>query len=215
MNPQYILGLAVMIIMGWFVFGIIYNLRRGDTVLKWMQQGLPSIGPKTTFRWLGTSVAEMAIISAKKPFRRLDTLLVLKPRDVFWMTITASIQGRDDMIIFRAQLSDAPILDLELADPKCWSGRNALRDVAARGWESKNVNGLTLMAPKGLIDLAERTIGELSASMQALSTRYIRFSLRKTDGRMEIHLPFPDTRATDVKSYFENLRLLAKAVGTR
>jgi hypothetical protein len=45
-------------------------------------------------------------------------LLVLKPRDVFWMTIIALLQGRDDVLIFRAALSTAPLLDLELADPK-------------------------------------------------------------------------------------------------
>ncbi len=54
--------------MGWFAFGIIYNLRRGDAVLKWMQDGLPQIGERTTFRWLGTSVAELVIAQAKKPF---------------------------------------------------------------------------------------------------------------------------------------------------
>ena len=27
MNPQYILVIAVVIIMGWFAFGVIYNLR--------------------------------------------------------------------------------------------------------------------------------------------------------------------------------------------
>jgi hypothetical protein len=84
-NPQYILVVAVIVLMGWFAIGLIYNLRRGDALLKWMQDGLPSIGQKTTFRWLGTSVAELVIAHAKKPFRRLETLLVFKPRDVFWI----------------------------------------------------------------------------------------------------------------------------------
>ena len=57
MNAQYILVIALVIIMGWFAFGVVYNLRRGDALLKWMQNGLPGIGQLTTFRWLGTSVA--------------------------------------------------------------------------------------------------------------------------------------------------------------
>jgi hypothetical protein len=76
-----------------------------------MQDGLPLIGQRTTFRWLGTSVAEMGISKAKRPFHRLDTLLVLKPRDVFWMTIIALFQRRDDVVIFRAALSTPPLLD--------------------------------------------------------------------------------------------------------
>src|SRR5918912_1009386 len=126
MNPQNVLVIAVIVVMGWFAFGVVYNLRRGDAILKWMQAGLPGIGQKTTFRWLGTSVAELVIAHAKKPFRRLETLLVFKPRDVFWMTIAAYFQGRQDIVIFRAQLVLAPITDLELVDPKSWSGRGVL-----------------------------------------------------------------------------------------
>src|SRR5512138_1072388 len=107
-DPQYILVVAVIVIMGWFAVGVIYNLRRGDALLKWIQRGLPNIGQKTTFRWLGTSVAELVIAHAKKPFRRLETLLLLKPRDIFWMTILAHFQGRSDIVIFRAQLNTPP-----------------------------------------------------------------------------------------------------------
>ena len=60
MDPQYILVIAVVIIMGWFAIGVIFNLRSGDALLKWIQNGLPIIGLRTTFLWLGTSVAELA-----------------------------------------------------------------------------------------------------------------------------------------------------------
>src|SRR5512147_2327436 len=98
MSQQYMVVIAVAVVMGWFALGFIYNLRRGDAVLKWMQGGLPRIGERTTFRWLGTSVAELGIARAKPPFRRMDVLLVLKPRDVFWMTIIAMMQGRSDVV---------------------------------------------------------------------------------------------------------------------
>ncbi len=217
MNPQYILVVAVIIIMGWFAFGVIYNLRRGDTLLKWMQDGLPDIGQKTTFRWLGTSVAELVIAHAKKPFRRLETLLVFKPRDIFWMTILAYFQGRDDIVIFRAQLTTAPITDLELVDPKTWSGRNASNQLDERKWESKTYQGLQLMAPKGLLDLATTTLDGLAAPMEKLSPRYARFSLRRDASRtnLEVHMPFPQYRVADANKYFEALRELARAVSER
>jgi hypothetical protein len=214
-NSQYIVIIAVAIFMGWFALGMIYNLRRGDALLKWMQAGLPLIGQRTTFRWLGTSVAEMGIARAKRPFQRLDTLLVLKPRDVFWMTILAFFQGRDDVLIFRAYLSTAPLLDLELADPKTWSGRTALNQVSERGWEGTDYHGLRLMAPKGLLNLAAITLDQLAAPMQALSPRYVRFSLRKTAPNFEIHVPFPDPRAADAKAYFLSLSELGRAIGER
>jgi hypothetical protein len=214
-NPQYILILAVIIVMGWFAIGVIYNLRRGDGLLKWMQAGLPDIGQKTTFRWLGTSVAELVIAHAKKPFRRLETLLVLRPRDIFWMTILAYFQGRDDIVIFRAQLTTAPITDLDLVDPKTWSGRNALTRLDGRNWESKTYQGLQLMAPKGLLDLATTTLGRLAAPMEKLSPRYARFSLRRDTPNLEVHVPFPQYHAADAHKYFEALRELAHAVSER
>ncbi len=215
MNPQSILIVAVVIIMGWFTFGVIYNLRRGDALLKWMQKGLPDIGQRTTFRWLGTSVAELVIAQAKKPFRRLETLLVFKPRDVFWMTILANLQGRDDMVIFRAQLSTAPLVDLELVDPKTWSGRNAMNQVIDRKWESKAYQSLQLLAPKGLLDLATTVLDRLSSPMQKLSPRFARFSLRRDTPNLELHVPFPAYRTSDATHYFTALRELARAIGER
>jgi hypothetical protein len=214
-NSQTIVILVAAVFMGWFAFGMIYNLRRGDRLLKWMQDGLPLIGQRTTFRWLGSSVAELGIAKAKRPFHRLDTLLVLKPRDVFWMTIIALFQRRDDILIFRAVLSSPPLLDLELADPNTWSGREALGKAGKRGWESSDYQGLRLMAPKGLLSLATETMDRLAAPMQALSPRYVRLSLRKTAPNLEVHLPFPDPRETDAKAYFQSLSNLGRAIGER
>lgn len=215
MNSQYVLVIAVIVVMGWFAFGILYNLRRGDALLKWMQKGLPLVGARTTFRWMGTSVAELVIAQAKRPFRRLDTLLVLIPRDVFWMTILAAIQGRRDLLIFRAQLNTPPLLDLELADPKTWSGRASLNQLIARGWESRPYHDLQLMAPRGLLDLAASTLDKLDTPMQKLSSRYVRLSLRRDMPNLEIHVPFPGYRNTEAVAYFEALQNLARAVAER
>jgi hypothetical protein len=216
-NSQYILIIVAIIIMGWFAFGIVYNLRHGDALLKWMQNGLPDIGQRTTFRWLGTSVAELVIAHAKKPFRRLETLLVLKPRDVFWMMIAAYFQGREDMIIFRAHLHTAPLMDLELVDPKTWSGRNALKQVVERRWERKAYNGMQLLAPKGLLDLATTGLDKLAVPMHKLSPRYARFSLRRdaSQPNLELHVPFPSYRTLDSIEYFQALRDLARAICER
>ena len=217
MNAQYILVVALVIVMGWFAFGVVYNLRRGDALLKWMQNGLPRIGQRTTFRWLGTSVAELIIAHAKKPFRRLETIIVLKPRDVFWLTIMAYFQGREDIVIFRAQLSTAPLVDLELVDPKTWSGRNALKQVVDRKWESKAYQDMQLLAPKGLLDLATTVLDKLAIPMQKLTPRYARFSLRRDTSQpnLELHVPFPAYHTSDAAHYFEALRELASDIGER
>ncbi len=215
MNPQYILVIAVLIVMGWFAVGVIYNLRRGNALLKWMQAGLPSIAQTTKFDWLGTSVVKLGMTRAKKPFRSLETLLVLRPRDVLWMTILAYFQGRSDIIIFRAQLTTAPMTDFDLVDPKSWSGRHVLSRLDERKWESKTYQGLQLVAPKGLLDLATTTLDRLAAPMGKLSPRYARFSLRRDMPNLEVHVPFPQYRVADAQKYFEALRDLARAISER
>lgn len=213
MDPKYlILILAVAFVMGWFAFGMIFNLRRGDKLLKWLRGGLPRIGERTTFRWLGSSVAEMVINKAKQPFRNLVTMLVFAPRDVPWMWALARLNGRRDTIIFRADLSVPPKVDLELADPRSWTGRLILRQLAERGWEARPYNGLQLMAPQGLLDYASKTVENLASPSQALAVHYWRFSLRRQSPHLELHIPQPDPGKIEAIGYFEALRKLAQAV---
>lgn len=212
MSSQNIVIIVVVIFMGWFALGSIYNVRRGNALLKWMQAGLPDVGQKTTLRWLGTSVVELVIAQAKKPFRRLETLLVLKPRDVFWMTIVAYFQRREDIVIFRAHLTTAPATDLELLDLNTWTGQDTQKRIRQRKWESRTYQGLHLMAPAGLLDLATKTLDRLAPPMQKLSARYARFGLHRNAPNFEVHVPFPDDRTVDARQYFEALRELARAV---
>lgn len=215
MSPQYLLVIGALILVGWFAFGILFNLRRGERLLKWMQDGLTRIGQRTTFRWLGTSVAELGIAQAKRPFRSLDILLVLAPRDVFWMMILSALQGRRDTLIFRGALSTPPYIDLELADPRTWTGREALKQVSRRNWEGQTYNGLQLMAPRGYLQLAVATLDRLAGAMQKLSPRYVRLSLRKNAPNLEIHVPFPDPHNSAAPAYFDALCELAGATGER
>jgi hypothetical protein len=211
-NVQTVAMILGGIFVAWFAAGMIYNLRQGDAILRWMQAGLPSLGPRTTFRWLGSTVAEMGIGQAKRPFRRMDILLVFRPRDVVFLWIASLFQGRDDTLILRAHLNSVPLLDLELADPKTWTGRMEIRRLQERKWEQKDYQGLKLLAPKGLLGLAEETLNHLSQPMRAFSGRYVRFGLHKEAPHLIIHVPLPKSKELSASEYFETLRGLGQAV---
>jgi hypothetical protein len=211
-NVQVIAMVIGGIFVAWFAAGMIYNLRRGDAILRWMQAGLPSIGPRTTFRWLGSTVAEMGIGQAKRPFRRMDILLVFRPRDVIFLWMASLFQGRDDTLILRAHLSSVPLLDLELADPKTWTGQMEIRRLQQRHWEEKDYQGLILLAPKGLLGLAEETLNRFAQPMQVFSGHYVRFGLRKEAPHLIIHVPMPKYKELSAGEYFEALRGLGQAV---
>ncbi len=217
MNPQYLLVIVVIVVMGWFAFGVIYNLRTGNALLRWMQGGLPLVGEKTTLRWLGTSVVELVIAQAKTPFRRLETLIVLSPRDVPWVWLLAASQGRRDTLIFRADLNDPPRIDFELADPSSWTGRLALKQAAQQGWESRAWEGqpgcdLRLAAPAGRAAPAETVLSSLAEPMQRLALRYFRLSVRRSVPHLEVHIAFPDRRS-DCAQFISALQELGRVVG--
>lgn len=209
-DPKYFIGFAAALIMGWFAFGVIYNIRRGESIIRWLRGGLPKIGERSTFRWLGSSVAEMVIAQARRPFRRLVTLVVLSPRDVPWLWLLSGLQGRRDTLIFRGQLTTAPLIDLELSDPKIWTGRSALKEAATRGWESQPYQGMQLMAPKGLSSLAIRVIEQVLPKAQALDPKIYRLAFRKEQPHFELHLPFPDPHSQP-NAYFEALQAIAQS----
>ena len=215
MDSTYFLTIIVGVVMGWFAFGIIYNLRRGDSLLRWMQQGLPRLGERTTFRWLGSSVAELVIAQAKRPFRRAEIMVVLAPRDVPWNWLMAHLRGRRDTLILRLHLLNPPLLDMELADPRSWTGRTICHQLNGRNWENRIQPGeLRLMAPKGLLNLAETTLGRLKEPLQRLSPRYFRLGLRKEAPQLEVHIPFPQKNG-DAGEFFKVLQELGQACGER
>jgi hypothetical protein len=217
-NTQLLVVIVVALVMGWFAFGILYNLRRGNALLRWMQTGLPRVGERTTFRWLGTSAVEMTIHKARPPLRRLDVVIVLAPRDVPWLWLIAGLRGRRDTLILRAHLGASPRPDLDLVDPQSWTGRMALDSASGRGWETRDLEqglyqGMRLAAPKGLSSLANQTFSQLESRAQALSPRYMRFSLRRDAPHLELHMPFPDRRQPDAGRFFEDLQQLARQAG--
>ncbi len=215
MDPTSLLVPAVVLVVGWFAVGIIYNLRRGEALLRWMQTGLPRVGEKTTLRWLGTSVAQLVIAKAKGPIRSLETLLVLAPRDVPWLWLLSRFQGRRDTLIFRAHLGIPPLVDLELVDPTSWTGRSALKQALQEGWTSRPYHDRQLLAPPANLPLAQETLDRLEPSAQKLTSHYHRVSLRRDAPHLELHVAFPDPRQTDAAQFFEALISLARAIGER
>lgn len=212
MNPQYLLVPAILIVLGWFAAGILINLRRGDAMLKWMQGGLPRIGERTTLRWLGSSVAELGISKAKAPFRRLDTLLVLAPRDVPWIWLLAHFNGRRDTLILRAHLSAAPRADFDLVDPSSWPGKMALKQAAQRGWEIQPYQEMQLAAPRGFHKLAQLNLASLNLPAGKIAAHYWRLSLRREAPHLELHLPFPDRQSIQASQFFGAFQDLGRAV---
>jgi hypothetical protein len=213
MEPtQYILFLLVALVMSWFGLGVLFNLRRGNAILKWMQGGLPLLGEKTTLRWLGSSAVQLGIAKAKPPFRRAELVLVLAPRDVPWLWLGTHLRGRRDMLILRGQLQAAPRLEYDVLQPESWAGRSAGAQAAASGWGSRELGEHTFLAPKASLPVSLPAASELLGLAQTLNPTVWRLSVRREWPQFELHIPLPDPQRGEARQFFTDLRTLAQAV---
>ncbi|OGO47006.1 MAG: hypothetical protein A2W34_08415 [Chloroflexi bacterium RBG_16_64_32] len=199
----------VLLVMGWFAAGVIWNIRRGNAILRWMQAGLPRLGEKTTLRWLGTSVVELTINRAKAPFRQVQVLLVMTPRDVPWLWLLASWRGRKDTLIVRGQLHSAPRLEYEVASPGSWTGRRAIAEARDRRW-GEQVDGQHLfLAPTPSLTVSRPGALELLGSARKSFPGVWRLAVRRDTPQFEFHVPLPSPQGREAGEYFEAIRRVA------
>jgi hypothetical protein len=212
---QTILVVLVAAIMGWFAVGVVWNIRRGNAVLRWMQAGLPRLGERTTLRWLGSSAVELSIAKAKPPFRRVDVLVVLEPRDVPWFWLIARARGRRDLLIVRGQLIAAPHLEFDLLAPDSWSEREAIGRSQALHWEVEPLDGAAFRAPSPTRSLSRQIAPDLLAAARKVWPIVWRLSARREFPQLELHIPLPDPRQANAVEFFNALRALAEQAGRR
>jgi hypothetical protein len=201
-----LIGIAAVAVVAWFAVGTIWNVRLGGEVMRWMQGGLPTLGERTTVRWLGSSAVELVIDQGKAQFAKVTVVIFLEPRDLPWWPISRS-RGRRDTLILRGTLRRAPGFELEIVDPASWSGRDALprvprewpvRQAAAPGVVVHHASPTALARAEALLALAERA---------GLVIR--RLSVRRTEPNFQLHVQLPDRRQP-AREFFEAVHALAE-----
>jgi hypothetical protein len=199
--------LVVIFIVGWFAAGTHYNVRKGEDALRWLQQGLPLVGEKTTMRWLGSSIVELKILQAKAPFRDAEVLVVLEPRDVALLWWIARLRGRRDLFVFRGTLQRAPRVELVAADLHAWTlGGNDPR-MKTEQWSSQSVPPLTIYSPANFSSAA--AVANLAA---ADGCPAVRLSVRRTAPNLEVQWRLADVRRQSSRDMVETVRRLAESV---
>jgi hypothetical protein len=201
--------LVVLVVVGSFALGTHINVRRGHEALRWLQDGLPLLGQKTTLNWLGSSVVRLQIEKPNLPFRRAEVLVVLEPRDVPPLWLLSRIRGRRDMLIVRTELRTIPHNALELLDHKSWGAGRIQHEVKELHWQSVPVNNPALVAytPQAL-----GTVPELLAEAERARLPFIRLSVREKNNTLELHWALGPIKAGEAKPVFEAVQRLAQRV---
>jgi hypothetical protein len=197
--------LVVIFIVGWFAVGTHYNVRKGHAAMRWLQEGLPLVGEKTTLRWLGSSVLELKIRQAKPPFRQAEVLVVLEPRDVAPLWGLAHLRGRRDLFIFRGVLRTQPQVELEALDTTAWP-THELTDRAKNYWTP-------LSTPPPLVAYAP---GNLHAATGLLARAALdgcplqRLIVRRTESNLEVQWRLDPLCKHSARTVFETLQRLTE-----
>ncbi len=174
--------------------------------MRWMQEGLPLLGERTTVRWLGSTALEMAIREARAPFASATLVLFLEARDLPWMWALGRSRGRRDTLIIRGTLRRAPALGLEALDPGSWSGREALGRVP-REWRVRQMaTGVVVHHENAAaLDRAQALLGEAERAGLVVT----RLSVRRDEPQFQLHVRLPDGRAP-ARGFFEAVRGIAE-----
>ena len=203
--------LLAFIFVGWFALGTHSNVRKGDVALKWLGQGLPLIGERTTMRWLGSSVVELKIAKAKGAFRTAETLVVFEPRDVVFLWAWARLRGRRDLLIFRGHLTAAPSCEIEIFDPQGWTTHNTERQVQKKNWTRADLpDASTLHAYYSGSDGAD-TIKPLM-ELGLAGGKLVRLSIHRDLPNVEVHWLLPDTSTGSARAMFSSLQQIGQRV---
>lgn len=206
-NPGFILFvIVVIVVVGWYAWGTQYNVRRGEAALKWLQEGLPLIGEKTTLRWLGSSVVELKLAKPKDPFRAFEVMVVLEPRDIpiFWAL--ARMNGRRDLLILRAQLARAPRFDLEARGTLTWKAAHPDLKLSpppqsgAQTSKSRDPSGEWIAVQESLPDgvraeyrgdISTDQVHDIIAEANNSRLKLARLSVSRSVPNLQIHFLFP------------------------
>ena len=201
------IGIIAIVVVAWFAAGTIWNIRKGSALMRWMQDGLPLLGERTTVRWLGSSAVEMAIRDGKAPFASVTLVIFLEPRDMPWMWALGRSRGRRDTLIIRGALRRTPVIELEALDHASWSGRDVLgqvppewpvREARSRGVAVHHASAAALAHADALLKLAQQA---------GLAVK--RLSVRRTEPNFQVHVSIPD-RGQPARGLFEAVHALAE-----
>ncbi len=212
---QTILIAAIIIVLGWFALGLTWNLRRGNAMLRWMQNGLPQLGEHTTMRWLGSSAVELVIAQARSPFRQATLLIVLEPRDIPWLWLLTWFQGRRDVLIIRAQLQTAPQYEFDLIAPHAWNETKQAGKPEAQHWADEPLDELNFRAPATTRSLSRAMAPAALQAARQIHPNVWRLSARRDDPQLELHVPLPKLRTTDAARFFKDLRALGEQLSKK
>ncbi len=207
-----VIGICALLIIS-YIRGYIYNRQRARQISTWLQEGLKLWGDvKSGEKLPGMATGgQLEIKQAAAPFRRIEVVYLLAPREnpLFW--IFYRLQGKRDELLLWVTFQSKPQQTIEAARPGDRQYENRLKA------EDKPALA-TLAGPRELSIACEDPEGELIGKVQAFLQLYqatiLRLSLRTNKPHLflRIDIKISQRSATD---FFQAVSALAPTPRTR
>ncbi|MCW5851594.1 MAG: hypothetical protein KIT87_16090 [Anaerolineae bacterium] len=100
-----VIGLSIVLLI-WYFGASVYNRRRGQTLGRWLQAGLKSLGGQAGYKWIGSSASGLqAIVSgALPPWKSAEAIVLLETRELLPLWVFQRLTGRRDQLILKLTL---------------------------------------------------------------------------------------------------------------
>jgi hypothetical protein len=207
--------IAVVVLVTWFAAGMWVNVRKGNRVARWLQDGLPLLGEKTTLRWLGSSGVELKIQNPHKPLLIVEVFILFEPRDIPVLWTYFHARGRRDILIVRCQSSMQPRFQLEALGRHDWSARGAQIEVVRKQWTplAAEENSDVKAYGEGMLEAAQEVLALARTSQLPL----VRLAVRRSPPQLEMQWELLRFENVSARRLFETLlqinsRLSARSV---
>jgi hypothetical protein len=206
---QAVIAFCILLVI-WYVVGWQMNRRRGRHLLKWTLQGLQPFGDKITVSRLGTSGFQVNVKKAQTPFKRIETTILLEPREILLLWIFNLLRGGTDYLVFKSALRASPRGEVEVVKKKGRLARQVLKGLEERAWTRQETADGLVMSCQG--KQGQRQADAISHLVDNLSPRLLRLSLSKKAPHLLVSLSLAGLDEQSALLLLSSLQDLAQTV---
>ncbi|MBE0408526.1 MAG: hypothetical protein IBX69_02215 [Anaerolineales bacterium] len=203
------IGLSVTLAI-WFAGGFIYNRRRGETVSRWMVNGMKYLGEISDIAWIGSSASggRMVVKEARKPFRQVEAVFLLESREILPIWIFNRIRGKTDEAIIKTDLHSTPKEAIEITRYNFQKGQRLDPKTSQEGAPpGMIVSGFKILSSsKGL----ESDYSKISTFLEKYGSGVQKISIDRKKPHLILRLRLPNLLGEPPEAVFEALLGIVK-----
>jgi hypothetical protein len=199
------IGLSVLILL-WFLVGAMINQRRGHLTYDWLVKGLSLFGKVEPLRRdkLLQAAAHLRVDQLSEPFRRMEVIYTLEPRENFPLWVFGRLRGRRDAFFLRADLKPAPVQDVEAGRKNDRAFATFLAGQLKEPYASQTLPGQLEIAWRGKKD--KEYLKQISAFLEKYDAAIVRFSLHRAAPHLTLKAELPPLQSGEAAEFLQNLQ---------